>query len=161
MERINILNISKIPQRSDEKIDDIFSKICHKLGITISFENDVCKTYRASTNVICVEFKKFEKKVNFIELIWKNKKIVNLNDIFDNFSEDQSSKIKFKHDKTKYYAEIETHLYETRKQGTIQSYNFTKYGFTFKKRRDSDDLRILSIEEFDKIINNNNDSNKN
>lgn len=172
MDNINVMSILKIPQRSDEITDEIFLKICSKLGMKMKFGIDICKTYRIKkdetlTNVIGVEFKSFERKVEFMDFIQKNNKSVNLKDIFENLPEKQSSdnsqkndQIRFRHFKTTYFSEIETHLFNTRAKGKkernekIHSFKFTKEGFTFKKTRDSEDVVIHSIEEFDKIINN-------
>lgn len=172
MDNINVMSIMNIPQRSDEITDEIFLKICNKLGMKMKFGIDICKTYRIKkdnlvTSMIGVEFKSFERKVNFLDFIRKNNKSVNLKDIFENLPENKSSEIsqkndeiRFRHFKTKYFSEFETHLFNTRARGRkeknekIHSFKFTKEGFTFRKTRDSEDVVIHSIEEFDKIINN-------
>lgn len=146
---MNSLCIFGVPERGDEILNDIFSKICRELGVSIDFEADVLAIQRVSLILIGVRFNDFKKKE---EILNSNRsKSLYLRQVLENVS-NKYQKIRFKNRYTPFYRHIEEHLQKALHQGTIHSFALTQNGFEFKRTRNSDAKVILSTQQFDKAM---------
>lgn len=149
LRNINSMSIVGILQRDNEELHDIFSRICQRLQINIKFKRDVFKVVRLTPRVIGVRFKEITKKDEFLN----SEKAVYLNEILPKFSGSQSTRILFRSYLTPFYMKIQEHLQKAHCQGRIHAFRLTKDGFKFKKSQNSRPILILSVEQFEKFIN--------
>lgn len=143
MNTISILGISQI----DGRLNDIFSRICHKLKFRINFETDVTEVFSPTSQIIGVKFHDLKKKEEILSC--SRRKLVYTNDIFSKLPREKSQRITMKDYLTPYYGQMENHLKKACQQGKIDWFKLTKDGFAFKKTQYSDSKIILSIREFE------------
>lgn len=145
-QRMNTISILGISQR-DGRLNDIFSRICHKLKFRINFETDVTEVFNPTSKIIGVKFHDLRKKDEILSC--SRRKLVYTNDIFSSLPRDESQRITIKDYLTPYYGKIENHLKRACQQGKIHWFKLTKDGFAYKKTQYSDSKIILSIREFE------------
>lgn len=147
-ERCNTISIIGIEQRNCEILEDIFLRICLKLNIDI-LKNDILEVFRSSGKIIGVKFRSNKKKDEILNC----EKLLYTSDISDSLPR---KLIQFRKYMTKFYASIANHLREALKDGKIYSSDLTKDGFLIKKTKNSRANVILSIEQFEEMMNNTN-----
>lgn len=152
-QHMNTLRIIGIPQRDDENVETlnkIVLRICRRLNVDISIENDILDVFRSSILCIGVKFNNIRKKDDILSC--RSKECLYSNDIFDNLPKDQVNGIRIDHFMTRYYEDVNDQLKHALFMRKIHSFKLTYGGFAFRRTRNSEANIILSTEQFHEIM---------